>query len=212
MQTLVSKIIDLQETDQTRIRARINIERDQVVEEELDRLRLSMGGPPPEDGNRATVHFEDQTDEDNLPRRSSNFIPPTFSLNELPNEPTELEDNRVNALRLIPKFNGTPKELVTFLETSKYVVKSFRTPEHRAQIVRGIKATRIVGAAQTEVKNRHIQTFDDLENVLNSLYKPARTAATVQMELLQCKQGANEDAHAYRLSGEQIIPATQRIN
>ena len=38
-----------------------------------------------------------------------------------------------------------------------------------------------------------------MENVLNSLYKPMRTTAAVQTAalLLQCRQGMEEDAHAY---------------
>ena len=191
MQTLARKVIDIQKTNATVISSRFDIERDidhQVVDEEIIRMRSSLEGPPPEDGNRTTVHFQDQMDGDDIPRRSNISVPPTFSLDELPDVPTELEDNRVfNALRLVPKFEANSKDLVTFLETSKYVVKTFRTPEQRAQIVRGIKSTRITGTAQIEVKHRQIQTFDDLENVLNSLYKPARTTATVQMELLQCR-------------------------
>ena len=190
---------NLEVANRTEIRAQTNSERDRridrentqdaIVNERLPARRQeqdhsTLRGPH---GRRGTY-----------PDDPAFFVPPTFGIDEAPDMPTGLEDNKVlNALKLIPKFDGNPKELVSFLDTCKYIIKGFRIPEYRAQIIRGIKATRITGTAQIEVRNRQIQTFDDLENVLNSLYKPARTTAAVQMELLQCRQGMQEDAHAY---------------
>ena len=198
LRTLAERMTNLEVANRTEIRAQTDSERDRRIDREIHRMQSSMNGSPQGDRNRTIVHFEDHMDEEDIPRRSSIFVPPTFGIDEAPDMPTGLEDNKVlNALKLIPKFDGNPKELVSFLETCKYIIKGFRIPEYRAQIIRGIKATRITGTAQIEVRNRQIQTFDDLENVLNLLYKPARTTAAVQMELLQCRQGMQEDAHAY---------------
>ena len=103
-----------------------------------------------------------------------------------------------HTIKTLPLFNGKdPKELPGFLTACKYVYNTYRTAEEKAQILRGIIALRVGGDALDEVQTRHISSMQDLEDVLTSVYKPPRTASTVQRELLYSRQGPNESAHQY---------------
>ena len=171
------------------------------IDREISRLRETMNSThiTPGPSGRTTVHFDDFRNPGEEPRRTSRFVPANLEINDLTHTPNVASTREIfHTIKTLPLFNGKdPKELPGFLTACKYVYHTYQTAEEKAQILRGIIALRVGGDALDEVQTRHISSMQDLEDVLTSVYRPSRTASTVQRELLYSRPGTNESAHQY---------------
>lgn len=124
---------------------------------------------------------------------------------EMPN-PVEADFMKLKEARsLIKVFDGRSSDQLTeFLLSCEYAFNNVSEYD-KGNLLQAVKMTKLEGKALQSVRYKDIQTFEQLKNVLESLYIDRRTVPSLQLEFNSCRQKSGEDVKTYSLRLERIL-------
>lgn len=100
------------------------------------------------------------------------------------------------ALKMIPEFHGDRENLHKFISCCD-VVSAMATTRNDAEMFMNIIKTKLTGVAYNLVKYKTYESWNELKVILQEQYLEHRTFAQIQTELLNSKQGYNEDVRSF---------------
>lgn len=115
------------------------------------------------------------------------------------------EDKTMNMISYItkgvPTFSGVPsatrtEDLRRYLETCKIFYDTLGEDD-KMKYMKFIVTLTLIGEAANLMRTTTINTFEELETILNNNYQPERTLSSLNDELRQCSQNAGEKIGDY---------------